>query len=48
MGYLKNTVVDECSHSPNEETKAALDASERGEGIIKFDSIEDFFKSMEE
>lgn len=36
------------SHVPNEETAAALDASERGEGIIPFDSIEDFFNSMEE
>lgn len=36
------------SHTPNEETKVALDASERGEGIIKFDSMEDFFNSMEE
>lgn len=34
------------SHIPNAETAAALDASERGEGIIAFDSIDDFFKSM--
>jgi len=36
------------SHVPNAETAAALDASERGEGIISFDSIDDFFKSMED
>ena len=36
------------SHFPNEETAASLNATERGEGIIMFDSIEDFFKSMEE
>lgn len=42
--------VSKCkySHIPNEETAAALDASERGEGIIMFDSVEDFLKSMEE
>ena len=36
------------SHTPNEKTKATLDASEKGEGIVMFDSIDDFFKSMEE
>lgn len=35
------------SHVPNDETVAALDASARGQDIINFDSIEDFFKSME-
>lgn len=42
--------ISRCKHShiPNDETKAALDASKRGEGIILFDSIEDFFNSMEE
>ena len=41
--------VSGCKHShiPNAETAAALDASERGEGIIMYDSIDDFFKSME-
>lgn len=42
--------INKCtrSHIPNAETAAALDATERGEGIISFNSIEDFFKSMEE
>jgi hypothetical protein len=41
--------INKCnrSHIPNKETADALDASERGEGIILFDSIDDFFKSME-
>ena len=41
--------INKCHHShiPNDETAATLDASERGEGIISFDSIDDFFKSME-
>ncbi len=41
--------INKCnrSHIPNDETAEALDASERGEGIISFDSIDDFFKSME-
>lgn len=34
------------SHKPNAATAAALDASEKGEGIISYDSIDDFFKSM--
>lgn len=34
------------SHIPNEETAAVLDAAERGEGLIEFDSMEDFFKSL--
>lgn len=40
--------IHECQHShiPNAETAATLDASERGEGIIVFDSVDDFFKSM--
>lgn len=36
------------SHIPNSETKKALDATERGEGLIYFDSIDDFFKTMNE
>lgn len=36
------------SHVPNKKTAATLDATERGEGIISFDSIDDFFKSMED
>lgn len=35
------------SHTPNKQTAAILDATERGEGIIMYDSIDDFFKSME-
>ncbi len=40
--------VNKCNraHIPNDETAATLDASERGENIISFDSIDDFFKSM--
>lgn len=34
-------------HIPNKETKAALEASERGQGLTYYDSIEDFFKAME-
>lgn len=33
---------------PNKETAEALDATERGEGIVMFDSIDEFFDSMEE
>ena len=42
--------MNKCKHShiPNAETAAVLDASERGENIITFNSIDDFFKSMEE
>lgn len=35
------------SHIPNRETKAALKAAEQKEDLIHFDSIENFFKSME-
>lgn len=44
------TKIAKCKHphTPNKETTAALDATERGEGIIMFKSIDDFFKSMEE
>jgi len=35
------------SHVPNKKTASALDATQRGEGITMFHSIEDFFKSME-
>jgi hypothetical protein len=40
--------VATCSHShtPNAETAAALDATERGEGLIHFDSVEEFIKSL--
>lgn len=34
------------SHVPNEETRRALDATDRGEGLIHFDSVEDFFRSL--
>lgn len=34
------------SHTPNAETIKALQDAERGEGLIEFDSIEDFFKSL--
>jgi hypothetical protein len=33
-------------HIPNAETAAALNATERGEGLIHFDSVEDFLKSL--
>ena len=33
-------------HIPNEETAAALDATEKGEGLIHFDTVEDFLKSL--
>lgn len=41
--------ISECQHphTPNQETATALDATEKGEGIIMFDSIDEFFKSME-
>ncbi len=35
------------SHRPNDETTKAIEDAERGENLIDFDSIEDFFKSME-
>ncbi len=35
------------SHMPNDETVKALQDVEREEGLIEFDSIEDFFKSLE-
>jgi len=34
------------SHTPNAETVKALQDAERGEDLIEFDSIEDFFKSL--
>ncbi len=41
--------MSECvhSHEPNRETRAALDATERGEDLIAYKSLEDFFKSLE-
>lgn len=33
-------------HIPNDETAAALDSTERGEGLIHFDSVDDFMKSL--
>jgi hypothetical protein len=40
--------MDECprSHTPNAETVKALQDAEKGEGLIEFDSIEDFFKKI--
>jgi hypothetical protein len=35
------------SHTPNAETAKALQDAKRGEDLIEFDSIEDFFKSLE-
>ncbi|MBS0650876.1 MAG: hypothetical protein JSR93_06935 [Verrucomicrobia bacterium] len=35
-------------HFPNIETFKALKDTEKGNGIIEFDSYEDFFKAMEE
>jgi len=36
------------SHIPNTETVKAMQDAERGENLIEFKSIEDFFKSMKE
>jgi hypothetical protein len=36
------------SHMPNAETIKSLQAAEKGEDLIEFDSIENFFKSLEE
>lgn len=33
-------------HVPNAETIKALEAAEAGEGLIEYNSIEDFFKSL--
>lgn len=33
-------------HIPNEETRKALEASERNEGVERFTSLEDFWKAM--
>lgn len=33
-------------HIPNAKTAAALDTTERGEGLIYFVSVEDFIKSL--
>jgi hypothetical protein len=35
------------SHRPNAETTKALQDAEKGENLIEFNSIEDFFKSLE-
>lgn len=35
------------SHVPNAETIASIEASERGEGIKKFKSIDDLFEDLE-
>jgi len=39
----------ECSrsHIPNKKTEAALESAEAKKGLIHFDSIDDFFKSLE-
>jgi hypothetical protein len=34
------------SHTPNDETIAAIEDSEKGNGIEKFESLEEFWKSM--
>lgn len=34
------------SHTPNKETADALDATDRKEGLIHFDSVDDFIKSL--
>jgi hypothetical protein len=49
MTAKKESIKRRCtrSHVPNAETVEALDASERGEGLMSFDSIDDFFRSME-
>lgn len=36
----------EHSHIPNAETIASIEASERGEGIEKFESMDDLFKDL--
>jgi len=38
-----------CSHrhTPNKETRDALEAAEKKEGLVSFDSIEDFLKSLD-
>jgi uncharacterized protein (DUF1778 family) len=36
------------SHTPNAKTIKAMQEAEKGEGLIEFDSIEDFFKSLKE
>ena len=36
------------SHIPNADTIKAMQDAERGENLIEFNSIEDFFKSLEE
>lgn len=42
------TKISSCPHShiPNETTADILDASEKGEGLIHFDSVDDFLKSL--
>ena len=34
-------------HIPNEETRKVLKEVERGENLVDFESVEDFFKSLE-
>ncbi|MFV0340265.1 MAG: hypothetical protein ACK5MA_06520 [Parachlamydiaceae bacterium] len=36
----------ELTHSPNAETLASIEASERGEGVKKFDSMKDLYKDL--
>ena len=33
-------------HIPNKKTSATLDATERGQGLIHYDSIEEFMRSL--
>ncbi len=35
------------SHTPNAVTVKALQDAEKDEGLIEFDSIEDFFKTLD-
>jgi hypothetical protein len=35
------------SHTPNAETIKALEDVEKGENLVEFESVEDFFKSLE-
>lgn len=49
--FILDCVLDKissCPHShiPNAKTAAALDATDRREGLIHFDSVDDFIKSL--
>ncbi len=46
--FVKNELSEMKPHIPNQETCDALDATDKGEGLIHYDSLEAFFRSMQD